>query len=229
MPRSSIKRFSVAVQSIDSLPRNALVIATANQEEIGQSNMNFCYKVFDKLCQMKAIDEQALSEFILGRMKSFAVDGKPKVRMDPESIICLFERARGNLRETFRYCYSALESCVNSTGTKSISVTKRTVVAAIAEVDAPRFAAMDETDKLLLITIARSGKATSEALQEELSAVDEAGSIATMRRRLDGLQASGLVTKTFMKKGRTYVAEYSIPSVVIEAIKVGGLLDLENA
>jgi len=223
------KSFHIIVEAIDLLPRNALCIATGNYEDIGQANMNFCYKVFDTLCQMKAVDEPALSQFIIGRTKSFAINGKPKVQWEPEAITCLFERTRGNLRETFRYCYSALESCANNNGTKSISLTRRTVITAIADVDAPRFAALDETDKLLMATIARSGRATMEVLQEELSGIDEAGSVATIRRRLDSLQASGLVTKDILKRGRTRVAEYSTPSVVIEAVKVGRLLDLERA
>jgi len=221
--------FLIIVKAIDLLPRNALCIATANYQDIGQANMNFCFKVFDTFCQMKAVDGPALSQFIIGRMKSYAIDGKPKVQWDPEATTCLFERTRGNLREAFRYCYSALESCASNSETKSISLTRQTIVTAIADVDAPRFAALDETDKLLMATIARLGKATMEVLQEELAGVDEAGSVATIRRRLDNLQASGLVTKELLKRGRTHVAEYGIPSVIVEAVKVGRLLDLEKA
>jgi DNA polymerase III delta subunit len=220
--------FHKVVEAVDLLPRNALCIATANYEEIGQSNMNFCYKVFDSFCQMKAIDEAALAQFVNGRIESFAEGGKRKVNMEPEALASLFERTHGNLRETYRYCYSALESCDVANLSKRISVTRRTIVRAISDVDAPRFAALDETDKLLLAALARTGKATMEVLRKEVSGVEEAGSIATMRRRLDNLRASGLLTKESLKKGRTYVTEYGLPPVLIEAIKVGRLLGLQN-
>jgi hypothetical protein len=218
--------FRNAIEALDRLPRNILCIATGDSQEIGRSNMDLCYKVFDDFCPMKAVDEDAIAEFVNGRLTSFSIDRKPKVRIQNDALKGLFERTRGNLRETFRYCYGALESSANADVSKPVVITRPMVVKAIADVDAPRFAALDEYDTFLMKTIAKSSGSTVDQLIRRSLHVEDKADRVTTRDRLETLRASGLLEKQMSKKGRTYVAEYGLPAILIEAIKVGSLLDM---
>ncbi len=213
------KSFRDSINAMDKLPRNVLLIATADQETIGQENMNLCYKIFDDICMMKPVDRVSVKEFILGRLSSFATSGKTRIQIEPTVVGRLFERTSGNLRETFRYCYSALEA-------NRSSITETMIIRAIADVDAPRFSLLDETDRLLLAAILKSGKSSSDRLEKKLSGTEGDFSKFTIKRRLDGLVASNLLRKNRVRRGRFYVHEYDLPNVLKEAIKLGKLLDL---
>ena len=211
-------KFRAAVEAIDRLPRNILLIATASYEQIRESNMQLCYNVFDDHCMMKPVDKISISTFVQGRLDSFAAGGKSRINIEPAALESVFERTLGNLRETFRYCYRALES-------NRASITKAFMIRAIADVDAPKFAALDEADKLILATLLKLGKSTLDRLAKELPGRKEIGSSTTIKRRLHGLAASGFLRMKRVKRGRTYVVEYIMPGVLVEAIKLGKLLD----
>jgi len=210
--------FKSAVEAIDRLPQNILLIATANYEEIGQSNMQLCYRVFDDQCMMRKIDEASLSKFVKGRLDSFAVGGTSRINIDSRALAALHERTLGNLRDTFRYCYRALEA--NRT-----AITKAMMIKAIGDVDAPKFAALEQIDRILLASLSKSGKSRFDELLRKLPSKKEVGSPMTIRRRLDDLATLDLLRRKRVKQGRTYVMEYSIPNVLLEAIRSNKLLE----
>jgi energy-coupling factor transporter ATP-binding protein EcfA2 len=217
--------FLKAVEAIGKLPPHALYMATANRGETKPSDMDLCLRVFRDSYTISPVDETSIGKFVTGRIAHFAIDSEPRVEFDPGALSSLFERTLGNLRDTFRYCYGALEACAD--GNKGNIVVKRQIIVkAIADKDEPIFAALDEADKILLAIIAKSGVATLDELEKE-SAEDEVGSQETIRRRLEAHQKSGLIRKSSLKKDRTHITQYSMPKVLIEAINLGKLLTVE--
>jgi hypothetical protein len=169
------KEFRSTVDAIDKLPRDALYIATANYEETAQPDMDLCVRVFGDSLKISPVEEASIGQFVAGRIKSYSVDAKPRVEFDPEALKSLFERTRGNLRDTFRYCFGALELCAD-VKKDSILIKRQMIVQAIADKDAPMFAVLKESDKLLLGALAKIEASTLAELEKELSGVEEMGS-----------------------------------------------------
>jgi hypothetical protein len=203
LPMSEFKAW--VKQTINLLPKHILLAATANICELDPSTLQTCYDNFSVPLKMESVNETAkLREFIDGRMANYSRDAKPPIRFDDNAIAALLDRTGGNLRESFRYCYSALQKFKRN-------VDETMMEKAIEDVDAPRFAVLNETDKKLLSLLSSEGPS---AMDDVLKAFKGEEGRDALRKRLDGLATSGLVKKTLVKFGRTYRVTYDVPRTV---------------
>jgi len=191
------------------IPSNVLFVTTGRKpEEIGSKGMGACYEVFDVPVVMTTLDsEEALEEFIVGRMKACCRKGSTPPEFDDAAIAMLVDRTGGNLRETFRYCSWALQKYK-----KDISRTM--ILQSMKEADAARLAALSDPENQTLSVLAGLGpSADGWTLEEVFNAFPQAPepvTIDTVRDRLDGLVGPRLVSKKLVKSGRTRVARYGI-------------------
>ena len=191
-----MSRFKTWVkQTINLLPKHVLLAATANTCELDLGTLKMCNDNFSVTLQMESINEAAkLGEFIDGRMANYSKNAKPPIRFDNGAITALLDRTGGNLRESFKYCYSALQKFKRD-------VNEDMMEEAIADVDTPTFTVLNETDKKLLSLLSSEGPL---AMDDILKAFKGEESKDALRKRLDGLATSGLVKKALVKVGRIY-------------------------
>jgi hypothetical protein len=191
---------------VHSLPSNVVFITTGDISRGTSKNLKNLYNAFDIIVMMNHLNTvEELRRFIDGRIVSYAINGVPKIAIDDSAIATLLDRANGNLRECFRYCFYALQKYRKSIDEPMISQ-------AILDVDKPRFELLDDLDKKIMCTLATSHKIILKEISEEL--VDEA-SFSTIRDRLDNLSSIGLVKKKLEKKGRIYFWTYKLPKTAV--------------
>lgn len=203
LPMSGFKTW--VEQTVNLLPKHILLAATANVCDLDSGTLKMCYDNFSVTLQMESIDKSAkLGEFIDGRMVNYSKAAKPPIRFDEGAITALLDRTGGNLRESFRYCYSALQKFKGDVGEDMMEE-------AIGDVDAPKFAVLSETDKGLLSLLSSERPSTLDDILKDFKGEEGRD---TVRKRLDGLVASGLVKKAFVKSGRAYKVTYAVPKTV---------------
>jgi hypothetical protein len=193
--------------TVNLLPKHVLLAATANICDLDPSTLKMCYDSFSVTLQMEKINEAAkLKEFVQGRMANYSNKTRPLIRFDDGTITALLDRSDGNLRECFRYCYSALQKFKRD-------IDKDMIENAMADVDAPRFQVLNETDRELLSLLSSGEQMT---LDEILNDFTGEGGRDAVRKRLDGLAVSGLLKKTLVKSGRTHKVTYAVRKTVGE-------------
>ena len=142
LPMSGFKTW--VEQTVNLLPKHMLLAATVNVCDLDASTLKMCYDNFSHPLQMESINDVAkLGEFIDGRMVNYSRTGKPPIEFDQGALAVLLDRSGGNLRESFGYCYSALQKFKHN-------VDEEMMLEAIADFDAPKFKVLNETDKGLL-------------------------------------------------------------------------------
>lgn len=204
-----LKSFITEVASL--LPSNISMVATANVTELDPNTLQKCYDNFDVPLLMDKVDTAPkLREFIEARMTSYSKTRKPPIFFDEGAVEMLLERTGGNLRESFRYCYFAIQKFKKD-------INKKMMLEAIRDCDAPRFEVLSETDnKLLEFLASQEDRAT---IKEVFEAFREEGlEKDALRKRLDNLATLGLVRKNLVKSGRTYKANYRLPQTLKQVL-----------
>lgn len=192
-------------QTVNLLPSNVLLAATANINELDSDTLKMCYDNFSIPLQMEKIGEiTKLREFIEGRMINYSMAVQPPIKFDDGAITALLDRTGGNLRESFRYCYSALQKFKRD-------ISADMMIEAMTDVDAPRFEVLNETDRKLLGQLTSGSQFT---LDEIVAALEGEEGKDAIRKRLDNLATSGLLKKGFVKSGRAYKVTYAAPNTV---------------
>lgn len=194
-------------QTINLLPKHVLLAATANICDLDSSTLKLCYDNFSVTLQMEKIDEiTKLRGFVEGRITNYSNNTQPPIRFDDEAIEALLDRTGGNLRECFRYCYSALQKFKSN-------IDRGRIEEAMADVDAPRFQVLNETDKELLGLLSSGRQLT---LDEIMTDFKGEGGRDAVRKRLDNLAIATLVKKALVKSGRTHKVFYAVPKTVAD-------------
>lgn len=195
-------------ETIPLLPPSTLIAVSANVLGLDPSIRKDCSDVLHVPLRMAKIDTpEKLREFIDGRMCKFSEGGKPRISFDNKSVEMLFDRTGGNLRQTFRYCYVALQMFKKN-------ITEQMILEAIKECDLPFLEGLSDNDKQTLDYLATTdGPLTLKEIYEALK--DEQGEGKdSFRKRLTKLESLGFVNKAYVKSGRQYEVSYSMPKTL---------------
>jgi len=195
------------------IPTNVLFVTTGGLAEVGSEMMKKCYEILDVCLLISPLDSiRTLGEFILGRMKAYGRKGYNLPDFDDGAIELLLDRASGNLRETFRYCYWALQK-------HKRSISEAMILEVIKEVDAPRFAAMGEADQRTLALLSEENEVTIKQMTRIFHETEGRVDPETVRLRLENLVNLGFALKRTIKKGRTYVSVYTVPKTIRSVLR----------
>jgi len=210
LEKSSQGQFRTFLTDVSGLvPGNALFVTTGIVTETDSETMRKCYDIFNTVLLMDPLDSpEKLKEFIERRIRGHCKTGHKAPTLRQEVIELLLDRANGNLRETFRYCYCAFQKF----GT---NITEATMLEAMQEVDAPRFAVMSEPELRTLNILAEGSDNTVKKVADALSETEGKMEIETTRSRLEKLVDQGFASKKKVRiRGRAYESVYAVPKTV---------------
>jgi hypothetical protein len=210
LEKSSQGQFRTFLTDVSGLvPGNALFITTGIVTETDSETMHKCYDIFNTVLLMDPLDSaEKLKEFIERRIEGHCKNGHKPPALGQGVIELLLDRANGNLRETFRYCYCAFQKFGRR-------VSDATMLKAMQEVDAPRFAVMSEPELRTLSILAEGSDNTVKKVAEALSETEGKVEIETTRSRLEKLVDQGFASKKKVRiTGRAYESVYAVPKTV---------------
>jgi len=191
---------------IDVLPENLLFITTAEISEIEKSILKKCYDTFGIVFMIEDIDEvDELKLFVDGRINAYSIDGIAKTSFEKKAIATLLNHTRGNLRESFRYCFSAIRMF-------EANITEERMNKAIMECDRPKFEILDELDQQILSFLSSVDEGNFNQIKKNVEATKN----STLRNRIKLLVKNGLILEHKTKVRQPYRLLYSVPNVVHE-------------
>jgi len=199
------KDFELFIKKVvDFLPKNMLLIATGELNEIRQSTktINTLYEVFDfPILLRETNDIKGLKEFVEGRIKRYS-KGKPLISFSDEILKVILDKTKGNLREAFRYLNEL---------SKEKEYSKENLIKIIKRVDIMKITDLDSTDVKLLNLLAGKEMTLLELQKEKLPI-----KIHAIKKRLDELNQSGLVFRRTKGSRKLF---YSSPSIMRDILE----------
>lgn len=192
---------------VDGLPTHLAFLTTGNHTHLSLENVALTQKVFDlniDISQIETISQ--LREFIDGRMKVFTKDNTIPIHFPNNVLGVLLEKTRGNLRETFRYCFGAIIEHGNK-------INRRNMIKTIKGIDTVLIKSIDEKDKDILRTMKKKEKYTLVQLSS-LTKIHK----KTLWGRIKNLIQLDLIFKESGGMGRGKEDKYYVSSVVKEII-----------
>jgi len=191
---------------IEVLPENLLFITTADISETEKSVLKKFYDTFGIVFMIEDIDEvDELELFVDGRIKAYSINGVPKISFEKKAIATLLNRTRGNLRESFRYCFSAIRIFEGN-------ITEERMNKAIMECDRPKFEILDELDQQILSFLSSVDEGNFDQIKKNVGVPKD----STLRNRIKLLVKNSLILEHKTKVRQPYRVLYRVPNVVRE-------------
>ncbi|MEW6096860.1 MAG: P-loop NTPase fold protein [bacterium] len=202
--------FNTILKSIiDALPTHLVFLTTGNYTHLSLENVALAQNVFDLNIDIPEIETTAqIREFVDGRMMAFSKNTSVSPIHFPNDVLnLLLEKTKGNLRETFRYCFGAIVEYGNQ-------ISRDNMIKTIKTIDATLLKNVDERDKDIL-------KNMKEEKTYTLSQLSQIANIhkKTLWGRIKNLIQLNLIFKESAGKGRGKEDRYYIPAVIKEIIE----------
>ena len=99
----SPENFRIFITNLESMPKNVVFISTAHSNQLREGLIPQVQKMYDHYLVVEPISNaEELSKYVNGRILNYS-KGSSKLLIGRPVFEVLFERTKGNLRETFRY------------------------------------------------------------------------------------------------------------------------------
>ncbi|TET13455.1 hypothetical protein E3J84_00020 [Candidatus Aerophobetes bacterium] len=192
---------------VDGLPGHLVFLTTGNYTHLSLGNVVLTQKVFDLTIDIPGMETiSRLREFVDGRMKTFVKDGTTPIHFPDNVLKVLLEKTRGNLRETFRYCFGAIIEHGNKINRSNMIETIKGIdtvlIKSIGEKNKDILRAMQEKERYTLVQLSSLTKIHKK----------------TLWGRIKNLIQLNLIIKESGGMGRGKEDKYYVSSVVKEII-----------
>lgn len=213
-----IDNFKIFIECLKSMPRNIVFISTAHPTHLTEDLTPEIQKIYDHYPTLEPINSaEELAKYVNGRIENYSKI-KTKLFLGKAVFEVLFERTRGNLRETFRYLRTLLKYLSSLSKDEHNELTDANIKKIIREEDATILNSLKPMDLLVLSCLSEGETDIAEITKKFNSEQGTNYSEDTIRKRLDYLAQLNFVFKKQVTGTRGHKINYSVSQIVSEIV-----------
>lgn len=216
----SIENFKKFMVTLESMPKNVVFVSTAHPIHLTEGLIPQVQTMYDHYLTLEPIhDAQELSKYINGRIINYS-KGEPRLLLGRPVFDVLFERTKGNLRETFRYLRT-LFHFISMEQFEYPELTDSHIKNIIKEEDSTILKALKPLDRAILSILSSNSKnelKVSEITKKVNAAQHKQYPEYEIRKRLDHLSRINIVFKKQVSGIKPHKFVYFIPKILSEVL-----------
>ncbi len=215
----SPENFKTFIGNLESMPKNIIFISTAHSDHLREDLIPHVQAMFDHYMTLEPINNaEELSKYVNGRILNYSKGG-PKLLLGRPVFDVLFERTKGNLRETFRYLRN-LFHFISLEQWEYPELTDAHIKNIIKEEDSTILKSLKPLDKVILDALSNKHKSEmniSEVTNKVNLMKNKQYAEHEIRRRLDYLSKINIVFKKQVDK-KQHKLVYFTPNILSEIL-----------
>ena len=215
-----LEHFKKFISNLESMPENVVFISTAHSTHLTDGLIPQVQTMYDHYLTLEPINNaEELSKYVNGRILNYS-KGEPKLLLGRPVFDVLFERTKGNLRETFRYLRT-LFHFISLEQWEYPELTDTHIKNVIKEEDSTILKSLKPLDNAILSILSNKSKREmniSEITKKVNAMQNTKYAKHEIRKRLDHLSQISIVFKKQVSGSKQYKIVYFIPTILSEIL-----------